>query len=255
VASGASGRLTVTGATARMSLTVERGVLRLATSDLDARPLFWNEGETRLGYEPEAAAAVARALGLELRWVYTDWGGRMDSVVAGESDGVWCGVSITDERRRILDFSSPYAYFNESCVVRRGIEASSPADLRGRRIGAAEASTNLEVVQGWDGVVAVAFTDQTDDIFTDLIEATASGAIDGFVDDEPAMVPLAERDDRLAFGFTVASRRPWGCGVARGNAELVSALDSAIASCTASGELERIWAQHLPFLAFPLAEG
>lgn len=235
-----------------MSLTVVPGVLRLATSDLDARPLFWNEGAERFGYEPEAAAAVAAALGLRLEWVYTDWGGRMDSVVSGESDGVWCGVSITDERREILDFSSPYAYFNESCVVRGGIEASSPADLRGLRIGAAEASTNLEIVQSWEGVEAVAFTDQTDDIFTDLIEATASGAIDGFVDDEPAMIPLAERDDRLAFAFSVESRRPWGCGVARGSSELVAALDDALARCTASGELEAIWRRHLPFLAFPL---
>ena len=235
------------------SLTVVPGVLRLATSDLDARPLFWNEGETRLGYEPEAAAAVAAAMGLRLEWVYTDWGGRMDSVLAGESDGVWCGVSITEARRRILDFSAPYAYFNESCVVRAGVPASSPDELRGRRIGAAEGSTNLEIVQGWAGVEAVSFTDQTDDIFTDLIEATAAGAIDGFVDDEPAMIPLAERDDRLVFGFSVPSRRPWGCGVARGNVALVAALDAALVRCTADGELAAIWARHLPFLAFPLA--
>jgi polar amino acid transport system substrate-binding protein len=236
-----------------MSLTVVPGVLRLATSDLDARPLFWNEGAERFGYEPEAAAAVAAALGLRLEWVYTEWGGRMDSVVTGESDGVWCGVSITDERREILDFSSPYAYFNESCVVRDGIAAASPADLAGLRIGAAEASTNLEIVRSWEGVEAVAFTDRTDDIFTDLIEATAAGEIDGFVDDEPAMIPLAERDDRLAFAFSVQSRRPWGCGVARGSTALVAALDDAIARCTASGELEAVWRRHLPFLAFPLA--
>ena len=177
----------------------------------------------------------------------------MDSVVTGESDGVWCGVSITDERREILDFSSPYAYFNESCVVRDGIAAASPADLAGLRIGAAEASTNLEIVRSWEGVEAVAFTDRTDDIFTDLIEATAAGEIDGFVDDEPAMIPLAERDDRLAFAFSVQSRRPWGCGVARGSTALVAALDDAIARCTASGELEAVWRRHLPFLAFPLA--
>lgn len=238
-----------------MSLTVVPGVLRLATSDLDARPLFWNEGESRLGYEPEAAAAVAAAMGLRLEWVYTDWGGRMDSVLTGGADGVWCGVSITDARREFLDFSAPYAFFNESCVVRAGVPGSSPAELRGRRIGAAEASTNLEIVQSWEGVEAVAFTDQTDDIFTDLIEATAAGQIDGFVDDEPAMIPLAERDDRLAFGFSVPSRRPWGCGVARGNQALVAALDEALARCTADGELEAIWRRHLPFLAFPLGPG
>ena len=237
-----------------MSPTIEPGVLKLATSDLDARPLFWNEGARRLGYEPEAAEAVAEAMGLQLEWVYTDWAGRVESVLSGESDGVWCGVSDTAERRRFLGFTDPYAYFNEACLVRAGVRATSVEDLAGRRIGAVENSTNLELVTSWPGVIPVPFTSHSDDIFTDLIEATARGDIDGFVDDEPAMVPLAERDPRLAYAFSVESRHPWACGVRRRNVALIEALNAGLVKALGSGALEAVWQRHLPFLEFPLGK-
>jgi polar amino acid transport system substrate-binding protein len=54
-----------------MSATVVPGVLTLACSSLPAPPLFWTDADgTRHGYEPDAAAAVAAAAGLELRWVF-----------------------------------------------------------------------------------------------------------------------------------------------------------------------------------------
>lgn len=235
-----------------MSMTLEPGVLRLSTSSLDARPLFWNEGATRLGYEPEAAQAVADALGLSLVWNYTEWGARMDSVVHGEADGVWCGVSITPDRLEVLDFTHPYAYFNETCILRQGLAAHNPAELAGLRIGAAEASTNLALVEGWEGVEAVSFNGDVDDIFTVLIDATVAGDIDGFVDDEPAVIPLAARDARLQLGFSIESRHPWACGVRKGNADLVAALNEGIAVALDSGALEAQWKDHLPFLPFPL---
>lgn len=235
-----------------MSMTLEPGVLRLSTSSLDARPLFWNEDDVRKGYEPEAAQAVADALGLALIWHYTEWGDRSTAVLNGQADGVWCGVSITPERMEALDFTDPYAYFNESCILRGGLVARSPEELAGMRIGAAESSTNLDLVSTWQGVEAVSFSGDVDDIFSVLIEATVAGEIDGFVDDEPAVVPLAERDPRLTFGFSVESRRPWACGVAKGNTQLRDALNVSLNQRLADGSLADIWASHLPFLAFPL---
>ncbi len=237
-----------------MSPTLEPGVLKLATSDLDARPLFWNEGTSRYGYEPDAAEAVAAAMGLRLEWVYTDWAGRMKSVLDGESDGVWCGVTNIEERREFLGFSDPYGFFNEACLVRQGVSASTPDELVGSRIGAIEKSTNLELVLAWPGVIPVTFSSHSDDVFTDMIEATASGVIDGFVDDEPAMIPLAERDSRLVYAFSVESRHPWACGVRPENTGLIEALNAGLARALSNGDLEVAWQRHLPFLDFPFGK-
>ena len=237
-----------------MSLTIAPGILRLATSDLDARPLFWNEGPLRFGYEPEAAEAVASAMGLRVEWVYTDWAGRIQSVLDGAADGVWCGVSDTPERRSLLGFSKPYGYFNEACLVREGIRGTCVGDLAGKRIGAIENSTNLSLVTSWPDVIPVSFTSHSDDVFSDMIEATVSAEIDGFVDDEPAMVPLAERDPRLVYAFTIESRHPWACGVQLHRTELIEALNEGIATALGTGSLRAVWQKHLPFLPFPFGD-
>jgi ABC-type amino acid transport substrate-binding protein len=227
--------------------------LRLACSDIDARPLFWNEGPTRHGYEPAAAEAVADALNLELEWVYTPWDDRWPVVLAGDADAVWCGMAMTPERQQTMHFSVPYAMFNESLVTRNGAGVSSPDDTAGLRIGVPANSTNEKLARSWNGAVVVPFAGH-DDVFTALIEAVVDGSIDGFVDDEPAMVPLAARDPRLELAFSVPTRLPWGAAMRPGSDDLAALINTGIAAALASGSLALHWERHLPFLDFPLGQ-
>src|SRR5699024_8432349 len=97
------------------------GVLRLACIDSAAAPLFDKSsdgGVTRTGYEPEAAALVADALGLRLEWHVVAWDDMIPAVQRGDADGVWCGQGIIPSRVAQLDFTRPYAVFNESVLVR-----------------------------------------------------------------------------------------------------------------------------------------
>jgi len=48
-------------------------MLKLICADLDARPLFWTEGKTRFGYEPEVAQAIADEMEETLDWVFLRW--------------------------------------------------------------------------------------------------------------------------------------------------------------------------------------
>ena len=67
-----------------------------------------------------------------------------------------------------------------------------------------------------------------------MISALRSGDIDGFVDDDVAMVPLdAEPDLRLA--FTLPTQNHWGVAARKGNDPLRQALDDALASVIADG--------------------
>jgi polar amino acid transport system substrate-binding protein len=227
--------------------------LRLACSDIDARPLFWNEGTTRHGYEPAAAQAVADALGVELEWVYTPWDDRWPAVLAGDADAVWCGMAMTPERQQTMQFSAPYAMFNESLVTRVGSGVSTPAQTTGMRIGVPANSTNEKLARSWDGAVVVPFAGH-DDVFTALIDALVDGSIDGIVDDEPALVPLTQRDPRLELAFSVPTRHRWGAAMRPGSDDLAALINTGIAAALASGSLARHWERHLPFLDFPLGQ-
>lgn len=226
--------------------------LRLICVDLSAPPLFDKAAPdgSRAGYEPAAAAVVAAKLGRTVEWVITTWGDMIPAANDGRGDAVWCGQGITAERAALVDFTSPYAIFDEAALVRTGSGIAGPADLAGRRVGAIAGSTNMTLVQTFPDVVPVSF-EGTADVFGDMISALRRGEVDAFVDDDVALVPVGDEPD-LEVAFTVPTRNKWGVAVAKGNTSLLDDLNAALAAAIADGSLEQVWKEWMPDLAFPL---
>ncbi|GAA1607122.1 ABC transporter substrate-binding protein [Leucobacter chromiireducens] len=230
--------------------------LRLACIDSEALPLFSKspDGITRDGYEPAAAALVAERLGATIEWVMLPWEDMIPAVRRGDADAVWCGQGMTEERAALVDFTQPYAVFNETLIVRADDPARSVDALSGYRIGAIAHSTNMKLAETFPGVELVSFG-ASDDVFSDMIEATRSGEIDGFVDDDVVMIPLGQEDPDFVEAFTVLTGNRWGIGVAPGNDALRTEIDAALAAVIADGSLARVWQRWMPLLPFPLAPG
>lgn len=227
--------------------------IRLACIDSAALPLFDKspDGVSRDGYEPEAAALVFGRVGAEIEWVMLPWDDMIPAVRRGDADAVWCGQGMTEERAALVDFTHPYAVFNESLIVRAGDPAKAADQLAGYKIGAIANSTNMKLAETFDGAELVSFG-ASDDVFGDMIEATRSGAIDGFVDDDVVMVPLAEEDADFDLAFTAMTGNRWGIGVAPGNHDLRDEINAAIEAVVADGSLAAVWKKWMPLLDFPL---
>jgi len=230
----------------------EKKIIRIACIDSKAPPLFnaSPDGVTRTGYEPSVAKLVFDELGYEIQWLMIPWEDMIPAVLRGDADAVWCGQGIIPERSALVDFTRPYAIFNESLVVRSGDPARSPADLEGYTIGAIAESTNMKLAKTFPGVKLVPFG-SSDDVFGDMIEATRNGTIDGFVDDDVAMIPLGDEPD-FDIAFTIETQNRWGVGVKPGNDELREGINRVLNAAIADGRLERIWNEWMPELPFPL---
>ena len=229
--------------------------LRLVCVNLSAPPLF-DKAEpdgTRRGYEPSAAEMIAAKLGRPIEWVITSWGDMIPAVNEGRGDAIWCGQGITAERAALVDFTDPYAVFDESLLVRADTDITTAAQLVGKRVGAIAGSTNMALANTFPGAVTVAF-EGTDDVFGDMIAALRAGTIDGFVDDDVALVPVGDEPD-LKIAFTIATRNRWGVAVAKGNDALREDLNAALRECISDCSLERVWRRWMPDLAFPLHDG
>ncbi|WP_164512834.1 substrate-binding periplasmic protein [Leucobacter chromiireducens] len=235
-------------------MTTTLRTLRLACIDSEALPLFSKstDGITRDGYEPAAAALVAERIGATIEWVMLPWEDMIPAVRRGDADAVWCGQGITAERAALVDFTEPYAVFNETLIVRADDPARSADALAGYRIGAIANSTNMKLAETFTGAELVSFG-ASDDVFSDMIEATRSGEIDGFVDDDVVMIPLGQEDPDFVEAFTVLTGNRWGIGVAPGNDALRVELNAALAGVIADGSLAAVWTRWMPLLPFPLA--
>jgi len=231
------------------------GVLRLACIDSAAPPLFnlSEDGVNRTGYEPEVAALVARELGLRLEWIFTPWDNMIAAVQTGAADAVWCGQGMTDERMQQVDFTRPYAIFNETVLVRAGDPARAPEDMVGYRVGAIANSTNMALALTIPGIIPVEFGASTD-VFGDMIESLRSGQVDAFIDDDVVTVILgAEPDFDVAFTSKTGNR--WGVGLAKSNPSLREDIDRVLQTLIADGRLLAVWQKWMPDLPFPLESG
>lgn len=226
--------------------------LRLACLDADAPPLFSKQQPdgSRAGYEPEAAALVAAELGRPLEWVCVPWADMLPAVREHRADAVWCGQGIIPSRVAQVDFTRPYAVFDESVLVRRGSGIATPEDLRGRRVAAIAGSVNEALALTFDGALVVPFGGTSDDVYGEMLAALTGGDVDAVVDDDVVFVPLGDHPD-YELAFTVATRNRWGVGVAKDRPELLAELDAALGRVIADGRFEQAWRRWMPSLAFP----
>lgn len=233
-----------------MSVNAEP-VLRVICADLPAPPLFWRDAEgIRHGYEADVARALAQVLGRRCEFVYTNWADFYPRLTASAGDVLLCGQGISAYRKTLADFTEPYAVFDEAVMILRRDNISAPADLMGKRVGAIANSVNMALAQTFTGAITVAFEGSSDDVMGDMVAALRAGEIDAFVDDDVALVPLANEPD-LSIAFLHPSRNPWGIAVDKALPQWREEVDEALQRLKTNGQLAAIWQQHLPELAYP----
>lgn len=229
-------------------------MLRIACIDSEALPLFdlKDDQGNRVGYEPAAAKLVFDRIGEDFEWVYLNWEDMLPAVAAAEVDAVWCGQAITEARSQVVDFTDPYAIFDETVITRAGRGITTQEQLRGLKVGAIANSANMALAETFDGAILVPF--EGEDVFGAMIEATRDGTIDAFVDDDVVMLPLADEDPDFEVAFTVRTQNRWAVGVTPGNDELREAINQGLAAVIEDGSLQKAWSQWMPSLAFPLTQ-
>lgn len=226
-------------------------VLRVVCADLPAPPLFWRDDSgQRLGYETEVAREIAKRLGKQCEFVYVNWLDFYPTLEAGKADLLLCGQGISEYRKTLADFTVPYAIFDEAVMVLRDSTVASPADLRGRKVGAIANSVNMALAQTFEGAITVAFAGDSGDVLGDMIQSLRNQEIDAFVDDDVALVPLAAEPD-LKIGFMHPSHNAWGAAVKKGNDALRHDVDQALNAMKADGSLQRIWQEEIKILPYP----
>ena len=233
------------------SLTLESGILHIAASDFDARPMsFLAAADHRTGYEPELARAVCGHLGLTPVWHNLPMAEFYTCLATGRYDAVWFNQAITPERLQVVDFTEPYGLFDESVLVKKGSGIASVADLAGKRVGGLADSTNIALVEGFPGATAVPYPG-SDRVLPEMLAALRTGEIDALIDDELVLVVAAEDDPSLEIAFHLPTRVPFAIATPKTNPTLNAALNAALAATLADGTLAQLWATWIPWKPFP----
>ena len=99
---------------------LDTGTVRVGTTG-DFPPITSRDPETKnyVGYDIDAAAELAKDLGVKLQLVPTDWKTLVNGIVADKYDIVMSGVSMSLERAKVGGFTQPYMEFSTVPVLRK----------------------------------------------------------------------------------------------------------------------------------------
>jgi polar amino acid transport system substrate-binding protein len=162
------------------------------------------------------------------------------SLNAGQCDLAAAGMTITEERKKNVDFSDPYFEATQAVLVDKKSGISSFADLKGKKLGA-QAQTTGEDYAKSKGLDPVSF-ESSDAVLNGL----RTGQVEAVVIDYPVVQGWL-KDKANADAFEVAEQintgEQYGFTVKKGNDKLRAAINKAIADAKADGTYKKLYEQ------------
>jgi len=206
---------------------------------------FLNENKEIVGFAPEFMKAVAKEAGFELELKNVAWDGIFAGLDAGQYDAVCSSVTITEERKKAMDFTQPYYKVRQALVVPKTVDVKSLEEMKGKTLGAQIGTTGYFTIKRTKGLTAKSY-DEIGLAMEDLF----NGRLDGVVCDDPVAAQYALQKAEYAAKLKIASiletgDEYYGIAVKKGNKELVDLLNKGIKAVQEKGVDKTIRAKWL----------
>lgn len=193
------------------------------------------------GSDVETAQLLAKDLGVALEFVPVTGASRIPSLLTGKSDIVVSSFSVSEERKKVIDFSAPYGELQTIIAAPAAMNIKSYADLAGKRVVVTRGTT---ADQALTANVKDAQIVRFDDDAT-LITAVVSGQAD-IAGTTPTMVPAINSKNpgkALEVKF-VMKTFPYAIGLRKGDDALREWLNGWVQANLKNGKLGEIYKKH-----------
>ena len=214
-------------------------------TDTTFAPFEFAEADgTYVGIDIELLDAIAKDQGFEYTIDPVGFDAALQNVQVGQADGVIAGMSITDARKEVFDFSDPYYDSTVCCAAIADGDIKSLDDLKGANV----AVKNGTQSQAWAESIAdqYGFTmtvfDTSDVMYQDVLAGNSVACFE----DTPVM---SYAIDKVGMGLKIVAEcdassefaTPYGFAVNRGaNAELLQKFNEGLAAIKADGTYDKI---------------
>ncbi|HEX6875061.1 MAG TPA: transporter substrate-binding domain-containing protein [Nocardioidaceae bacterium] len=224
----------------RAPQVVKEGALTVC-SDMPYEPFESMKGGKPVGFDIDLIREVAAELDLRLEIRDTDF----DAIQSGDAlnsdkcDVAISAMTITGERARVLDFSSPYFDASQALVVAKGSGIDSLDDLAGQRIGVQGGTTGELYVT--DNAPSSADVTPFKDA-AGMEEALSTRAVDAAVYDNTVVGDVVAANPDLEVSAEFDTGEQYGMAVKKnGNVDLLRSINRVLATLEKTGGYDKIY--------------
>jgi polar amino acid transport system substrate-binding protein len=208
--------------------------VRLGTEGAYPPYNFINDAGEVDGFEREVGDELCKRAELTCEWVTNEWDSIIPNLVSGNYDVIIAGMSITDERDEVIDFTQNYTQPDPSGYIALSMDVDLAGGVIAAQTGTIQAS---HIASTGATLVEFATPEET-------VAAVRNGEADAVLADKTYLKPIADEDASL---MLIEQEELLGGGIGLGlresDGELKGKLDAAIASMKADGSLNALIAK------------
>ena len=213
---------------------IAQDVVRMGTEGAYPPYNFINDKGEVDGFERELGDELCKRAELTCEWVTNDWDSIIPNLTSGNYDTIIAGMSITDERDEVIDFSQNYTQPDPSAYLALSTDVDLATGVIAAQTGTIQAA---HVASTGATLLEFATPDET-------IAAVKAGEADAVLADKAYLDPIAEADAELVM---LEQQELIGGGVGLGlresDGELRAKFDAAITSMKEDGSLNELIAK------------
>ena len=188
------------------------------------------------------AKQIGDDLGAEVSINNIEFDSLLIALQNGQIDAIIAGMTITEERKESVDFTTPYYNATQVMIIKEGTEIQKAADMEGKKIAVIQGYTGETCVKDL-GFDYVSFKKGPDAIM-DLINGKSdvvvidSATAQKYVNDNAGQnLVIVEDNDQFA-------SEEYGIAVKKGNTELLNALNAEIEKMVGDGTIANLADQY-----------
>ncbi len=188
-----------------------------------------------IGFDVDYFKAVGKEVGIEFEFINVAWDGIFAGLAAGKYDMIASAVTITDDRKKTMDFTLPYFETGLALVVPKDSTAKKISDLKGQKAGSQIGTTGAFQIKKHKGVILKNY-----DAIGLAFEDMASGRIAAVVCDTPVAADYAlqkaEYKKKFKIAQTIPSKEFFGAALPKGKDKaLLEKLNKGIKAVQSKG--------------------
>lgn len=211
-------------------------VLRVGT-DATFPPMEYVEAGKRTGFDIELVEAVAKTLNKRVEWIDIDFKGLVPGLVSKRFDMAVSAIYITDERKKVVDFTDSYYAGGLVAMVKEGNTAiKTLADLNGKKVTVQVGTKSVSYLAANYPQVQLVEVEKNQEMFNLVDIGRADAAVTG--------KPAAFQYVRTRGGQRVLEQQltteEYGMALRKDTPELTKAVNGALAKLKADGTYAQI---------------
>ncbi|MEA3469748.1 MAG: transporter substrate-binding domain-containing protein [Thermodesulfobacteriota bacterium] len=231
--------LTLTLAVSLIATPVLSKTIRIGTEGAYAPYNYIDDNGKLAGYEIDLGNALCTEARLTCEFITNEWDSIIPNLVAGNYDMIMAGMSITDERKKSINFSDEYYPAEPSRYAATTGDTFDFAALKGKKIGVQGATIHAAYAEN---TLAANNTILSFETFDQAIADLAAGNIDLFLaDGDPLDAVVKASQGAISYvGEGIRIGGGLGIGLRQKDAELTDTLNKALESLKKKGTVDKL---------------